>query len=269
MIANKLFYGETLNGVYREILSSLVGEQDNRIHNKTKEGLSELVNCSFEVSNPRNCFATVRDMSMKYLEGEMEFYLSGSPLLQDIAKLSKFWERCSDDGVTINSNYGKLLIHDTNTHGNTQFQYARDMLLQNPESKKAVMMIYSPNHSYKSSDNPCTLSLQFLIRDGEVNLYVKMRSSDVWYGLPYDVPFFVLLQFMMRDALAKQGHFYEVGVYNHNAGSLHLYDRNREQAEKVVWGTHILEYWTPQKELFEKYIEGNVRKWNEARTNNN
>jgi len=251
-MSNGLIVRSNFNDIYLDLLRKLYTEGQG-ITNKNGEGLSEAINFSFELTDPRRCFATCRNMSLTYLKGELEFYLSGSPLLEDIAKHSKFWERCTDDGKTINSNYGKLLFYDVNSKGQTQFEYARDMLLRNSDSKKAVMTIYSPENAYESNDNPCTMYLQFFIRDNAISLYVKMRSSDIWFGLPYDVPFFVMVLFMMREALATRGRFYEIGVYNHNSGSLHLYQRNREKALEVLNMSTTIDC-HEEYNLFDKYI---------------
>ena len=217
------------NAIYRTIGETLLYTPDHCITSKDGEELSELVDFRFCLQDQQSCFATCRGMSIPYLKGEVDFYMSGSPFVKDIAKHSKFWEKISDDGRCINSNYGKLLFHDRNLHGYTQFEYAMEMLLRNKDSKKAVMVIYHRDHTYKSKDNPCTMFLQFLIRNNKLSLYVKMRSSDMWFGLPYDVPFFCYVQFLMWRKLTKTYTDLLLGQYWHQATSLHLYKRNTEQ----------------------------------------
>ena len=265
---NIQFIGDDFNDIYLEILE-LALSADKDITNRKGDSLLELINPSFELTNPRKCFAICRSMSLPYLKGELDFYLSGSPYLSDIARHSKFWNKCSDDGETINSNYGKLLLWDRNSYGHTQFEHALNMLLNNPESKKAVAIIYREEHAHLSNDNPCTMYLQFFIRNGKLDLFVKMRSSDIWFGLPYDVPFFVMIQFMMRAELAKRGKFYEIGSYNHNSGSLHLYHRNVEQGFNVLSEPGALNDMLPEpgalssdsENLFEEYIESAITRW--------
>jgi thymidylate synthase len=194
-------------------------------------------------------------MSLKYLDGELDFYISGSPYLKDIVKHSKFWEKVTDDDRTVNSNYGKLLLHDRNYRNYTQFEYARDMLLQNKESKKAVMIVYNKENSHKSNDNPCTMYLHVFIREDKLDLFVAMRSSDIWYGMPYDVPFFVYIQCKLLQELQNHPDGYpeiSLGTYNHRSGSLHMYKRNKEQLQKVF--DFEVDYNEDQTELFEKHI---------------
>jgi len=224
------------NKIYCCLMDKVYNDFDYSILNRKGEKVFELLDYSFTLTKPKKCFATCRDMSIDYLKGELEFYTSGSPFLKEISKHSKFWNKVSDDGRTIFSNYGKLLLHDRNHHNYTQFEYAREMLLQNKDSKKAVMTIYNRENAHPSNDNPCTMFLQFFIRGGKLHLFVKMRSSDIWYGLPYDVPFFCLIQLKMLKEL-RSNYDIKLGNYNHQTGSLHMYERNllliKEKLSKV------------------------------------
>jgi len=252
------------NSIYKCIALRLINNPDFTIHNRKGERTFEMIDYSFRLIEPKNCFATIRNLSLKYLEGEIAFYLSGSPFLKDITKYSKFWGGVTDDGRVINSNYGKLLLHDRNFHGYTQFEYARDMLIQNLDSKKAVMTIYSNENSFPSNDNPCTMYLQFFIRNGEIHLYVNMRSSDIWFGLPYDVPFFILILYKMQKELIKYGlKNIRIGTYNHRAGSLHLYERNKGIVLKCIEnsvGTDYSSYeeGSVQLDMFERFVLNNL-----------
>lgn len=251
------FIRDNFNQIYLEIIKSLYHSPEYTSKNKEGESISEFIDCSFTLVYPKYCFATCRNMSFDYLKGELDFYLSGSPYLKDILKYSKFWEKVTDDNRTINSNYGKLLLFDRNYHNYTQFEYAKDMLLRNIESKKAVMTIYNKENAHKSNDNPCTMYLQFIIRANKLNLYVKMRSSDVWYGLPYDVPFFVLMQFkMLKELMLKDAEKFKgvtIGSYNHQAGSLHMYHRNKESVKKIIENKD--NYRVIPEKLFNTYIK--------------
>lgn len=243
------------NRVYLQISKLLVGTPDHIVVNRKGDKMHELIDYSFCIYKPHNCFATCRKMSMEYLEGELDFYMSGSPFLADIEKHSKFWRSVSDDDRTINSNYGKLLLFDRNVNNYTQFEYAKNMLIRNEDSKKAVMVVYSPDNGRVSNDNPCTMYLQYFIRDNKLGLYVKMRSSDIWFGLPYDVPFFVLLLYKMwRELKAEYYDELELGTYNHQSGSLHLYERNRDSLMSAIAEMNHLDMTSDQVELFNCYI---------------
>lgn len=200
--------------------------------------ISETIDAKLILYNPRRRIITTpaRKLSRKYLAGELAFYLAGSDLLQFIAHYSKFWEKCSDDGETVNSAYGKRLLYPLQRRGSSQFRYAFEQLKQDKDTRKAVMMIYAPSDAkLNSKDNPCTIYLQFFIRENELHLFTYMRSNDIWFGASYDIPFFTIIQELMLVKL--QGSVYpelQMGTYVHNAGSLHLYGKNVDDARELI-----------------------------------
>lgn len=255
------------NRLYQSIVEHLKDKQyDFEITNRKGEKLYEFINPCITLLTPENCFATCRDMSLKYLAGELEWYYKGTPYLEGISKYAKFWNNISDDGWSAVSNYGKFLLHDRNVNNFTQFEYALSCLINNPESKKAVMVLYNKDHARKSKDNPCTMYMQFFIRRNELHLFVKMRSSDMWFGMPYDVPFFVSIQFLMLTVLKQYRKFenLEMGYYNHQSGSLHIYDRNFITIQNKIIEYKSRPIWiNEQKDLFNLYIKPIVMKFME------
>lgn len=219
---------ENFNQVYSSLLRRLSREGTSSTTRKGVE-IIELFDEKFTFMEPTKCLALCRDLSFTYLEREMDFYISGSNKLSDARACSSFWKTCSDDGETINSNYGKLLFHDKNEKGFTQFDHALNCLKNNPQSKKAVMTLYDKENAYISNDNPCTMFLRLRIcENNRVHMTSYMRSSDVYYGLPYDVPFFVFVQYCVALELGLL-----LGSYTHIASSLHKYAYKEEALEKA------------------------------------
>lgn len=173
-----------------------------------------------------------RAMSMRYLIGELCFFLDGRTDLMSIAHYSRFWEKVSDNGETVNSAYGYRLFDYGDQR--SQFEYALWCLENDMHTRKAVMVIYHPEDARPSKDNPCTLSLQFLIRDMKLHLIVTMRSQDFWLGVPYDVAFFTLVQELMLVYLRKTHKGLRMGEYFHNVGSLHVYEREWGDIKRVA-----------------------------------
>ena len=75
-------------------------------------------------------------------------------------------------------------------------------------------------------DLPCTIGWQFLLRDGVLHMVCNMRSNDFWLGFPNDVFVNTLVQRYVANELCAAP-----GSYTHNAGSMHLYDRNLAAAD--------------------------------------
>lgn len=95
------------------------------------------------------------------------------------------------------------------------------------DSRQAIIPIYDAGDALRdsSTDYPCTLSLQFFIRDGQLDLDVTMRSNDVNWGLKHDMSQFMLLQCSIANALNIP-----VGRYFHTSNSMHLYAESFEWA---------------------------------------
>ena len=107
-----------------------------------------------------------------------------------------------------------------------------DALSRDPDSRQAVIEIWRPNPR-DSRDVPCTLTVQWMIRDGKLHCLDSMRSSDAWLGWPYDVfnfsmlSLYILLMLKERSAITLQ-HIdlmarLQLGDLHLTAGSSHLY----------------------------------------------
>ena len=159
----------------------------------------------------------VRNLSMRYAIGEMLWYMSGNPSLKEIQKYTSGWDRMSDDGKTVNSNYGYCIKEK---FGFDQWDYVLDLLDRDNNTRQAIIHIKEPSNK-PSKDVNCTVCLQFFIREGKLYCTTYMRSNDIWTGFPYDVFQFTNIQILMSMELGV-----ELGTYTHIAGSLHLYERD-------------------------------------------
>lgn len=187
----------------------------------------ELNNVKIEIEDVSNSIVSIRNTSLTYLLGEFLWYFNGSRSLEYISKYSSFWKHISDDGVTSNSAYGYILKHK---HGFNQIDKMVELLKADPNSRRAVMNINIPNERViETKDEPCTIALQFLARDGKLYCTAIMRSNDVWFGTPYDWAFFIELQKVIADRLELQ-----YGTYTHFATSFHMYERNYSDIKSIA-----------------------------------
>ena len=153
---------------------------------------------------------------------ELTWYFSKRKDLGFISKFSKFWEHLSDDGQTVNSAYGYILHRK---FGFDQIEMVIRLLKADPGSRRAVVNINDANpRTMITKDEPCTICLQFYIRDGRLNCTAIMRSNDLWFGTPYDVLYFTTLQQYIAACLGL-----ELGSYTHFATSLHYYLRDENK----------------------------------------
>lgn len=220
-----LFVGSDVDTVWSQAFDSLKAIAERGDVKSSRDGavVAEITEAVFCVEDPTRNIVTnpVRKMPMRYAVGELAWYLSGSNRVSDISQFAKKWAEISDDGETNNSAYGWRIF---SKFGFDQWGHVIGLLREDPSSRQAVIHIKDADDR-PTKDVPCTVYLQFLIREGKLNLSVHMRSNDIWMGVPYDMFSFCFLQMLMAMQLGV-----EVGEYTHYAGSLHLYQRDYETA---------------------------------------
>jgi thymidylate synthase len=116
-----------------------------------------------------------------------------------------------------------------------QLEMAVQRLREDPDTRQAVISIWTPGHAMlqQSRDFPCTLALQFFIRNGMLELDVMMRSNDVDKGLKHDVPQFTQLQLSVAGLLGIPP-----GTYRHRSGSMHIYESSFDWAKRIMTTHH-------------------------------
>jgi thymidylate synthase len=168
-----------------------------------------------------------RNLNYRYLVAEWIWYMTGSPkkdlILPYNSKLDQF-----SNGDRFDGSYGEMLMD--------QWVLIRDRLHHDPVTRQAVLCTWRPGLN-QSKDYPCTLTWQFLIRDGLLNLIVNMRSSDAWLGIPYDLYAFSQIANTMAAELGR-----ETGWLQVNLGSSHFYSTELDAVVKVLNSDYKFEY---------------------------
>ncbi|MCY1533968.1 Thymidylate synthase [compost metagenome] len=104
------------------------------------------------------------------------------------------------------------------------------ILSEKSSSRQAVVQLFDAKDILKPrKDIPCTCTLQFLIRKKKLHMFTSMRSNDVYLGLPHDVSAFTMMQEILARPLEC-----ELGEYKHYVSSLHLYEKNFEEAKSYI-----------------------------------
>ena len=223
MYYNEMFVAENADEAFEHWWSLLTFDGDKQLKD-SRDGnvVDEIINAVTVIKDPTRCIMKneIRKMPMRYAVGELLWYLSGNNKLSAIQKFTKAWDRMSDDGEHVNSNYGYCLMHK---FGFNQIEQALIQLRDNPNSRQVVLHIKEARNLIDSptKDLNCTVCLQLFIRDGKLYMTTYMRSNDLWMGFPYDVFQFTCLQTLLAMELDV-----ELGTYTHVAGSLHLYERD-------------------------------------------
>ena len=225
MLNNIIVKSETLDESWLTWFKQMK-ECSDSIKSRDGQVAAEVINAITVLENPTKNIMTnqVRKLSMRYAIGEMLWYLSGNPELKAIQNYTKAWDRMSDNGKTVNSNYG-FLIKDA--YGFDQYEYCKNVLRKDINSRQAIIHIKMPRDTIENptKDLNCTVCLQFIVRDGKLYCTTYMRSNDLWLGFPYDVFQFTCIQIRMAMELGL-----DIGSYTHIAGSLHIYERDFKKA---------------------------------------
>lgn len=157
---------------------------------------------------------------------EFCWYMSGSANLDFIRFYIRSYPPEKATG-SIEEAYGPRLI-GTGEFGRTYNQIARviDRLQKKPDTRRAVISLIEPSDLEAGRmEAPCTVALQFIHRRKRLHMFVMMRSNDAYLGFPHDVFCFSMIQELIARAIGV-----ELGEYHHFATSLHLYERDLDNA---------------------------------------
>ncbi|MFW5794547.1 MAG: thymidylate synthase [Bacillota bacterium] len=197
--------------------------------------IHENIGFSKRISDPRNRIInnTLRKWDIHYALGEFLWYLYHGSSLKEIEYYAPSYKRFSDDGIFLYGAYGSrlfdncVLSNDSHEyHESNMYKTAIETLKKDPDSRQSIMLIWRQKdaHVVKTKDLPCTVYLQFFIRNNKLNMITNMRSNDIWLGTPNDIFCFTLLQEVVANDLSI-----DIGFYQHNAGSIHIYENSIEK----------------------------------------
>lgn len=163
---------------------------------------------------------------------ELLWYISGNNDLEFIKYYIQNYayeaEEDSTKKLVVHGGYGPRLFKMHGKHN--QIENILNQLKRNQNTRKAVIQLFDAGDLAKAhKDIPCTCSLQFLAREGRLNLFCTMRSNDAFWGLPHDIFCFTMLQEIIARELKL-----ELGKYYHSVGSLHMYEKHKNEAKVYI-----------------------------------
>lgn len=202
------------------------GKQGSRVGD-TREELSVIVRSD----DPRERFLYRPGINVAFMLQEAFAWWNGlNP--GDVQRYNSNMERyIQDDGEMLGSAYGRYLRHLPHD----QIVRVIDQLKENPDTRRAVINIHNAAYEdYDSNDVACTVYLQFLVRDGQLNCVACLRSQDILWGLPYDSQNFCWIQEAIAGILDLP-----LGWYEHRMNSAHYYTDFEDQVRESVQNMEI------------------------------
>lgn len=204
----------------------------------------ELISPTIRVFNPIDRWykSPARSTPMRYAAGEFLWYFGLRNDAEFITKYSAFWNQIKNQSSSgplqegaVNSSYGQLAMSKAwrdASWGNewvSQWQWAVESVVRDRDTRQAIVHINRPAHQVDwVKDFPCTLTYQFLVRDGRTHMVVNMRSNDLIMGLTFDFAMFSIFQEQFVHDLRQRGVDTELGHLTLISGSSHVYEKNYE-----------------------------------------
>ncbi|MBR3055888.1 thymidylate synthase [Candidatus Saccharibacteria bacterium] len=194
-------------------------------------------NVTYVLENSFNRVHALREpVSIKYFARELFAYFVGSLKVNEgLSDASKFWNKIADENGMINSNYGYYVFRKQTPEGKSQLQWVRNNILENQDTRQAVININGIEHKRVTKDFPCTLGLVFHLDGGTLNLDVSSRSTDVITGLPYDIGFFSFVLELLAALLSQDlGKNINAGYTAMHAFFTQIYDRTKNKVPEIL-----------------------------------
>lgn len=198
----------------------------------TQEALFE----DFALDRPweREVTSSVRRASVFAQIAETMWMFAGR---DDIAWLSNYLPRAadfSDDGRTWRGAYGRRLRAWPKGDGSDdyvdQLAHVVELLRTDPTTRRAVLSIYDPaRDTDPGKDIPCNDLLQFIWRNGRLNLHVFTRSNDLIWGWSGVNAFEWSALLEVVSELLKC----DIGEIHFSITSLHIYEKHWERAASI------------------------------------
>ena len=195
-----------------EVIATKSSKGDSRAIELLNQSITIDDVCQINIYNPK------RKFNVRYALLEFMWYLSQDQNVRNIGKAASTWKDIASVDGLVHSNYGVCLHNGWDRVVNE--------LVRFPESRRAVIALNQPDTDYGMKDVPCTMFVQFFVRDDKLHLIWNMRSSDFAFGFCNDVAVGMLFLQMMRNELMERTDIPWIGLgsFTYNATSLHCYE---------------------------------------------
>lgn len=179
-----------------------------------------------------------RVIPIKFVLAEYCHILSGRDDVDTIASYAKVMGNYSDDGISLNSAYGKRL------HG--QFEKMLTKVFYDPYTRQACMSLYGPSDAMDTTfkNVPCNTFMQLMYRHECASLAVISRSSDFVTGFSIDTLHWQLMLMMMVNQMRGWGWRVTSGELYYTLTSLHVYLKDKG----------IIDQWKSDVGCYEYYV---------------
>lgn len=219
---------------YEEILHDLA-TTGTKVQTTSRGMSRELIGYQFRLDNARDrvIFNPARNFNIFQTIGMWLWMASGRSDFGFIQYYNRRAQDFSADLRQVEGAYGPRLF---GVGANWQIPRCIETLRDRPNSRQVIAMVYDAlhdthrrEHEGREGEVPCTISLQFFLRDNRLHCLTNMRSQEAVGLLPQDVCHFTMFQEYVAASLGV-----ELGSYMHHAGSLHYYEERQMLPKNVI-----------------------------------
>jgi thymidylate synthase len=217
----------------------------------------------FDLTGQKAALISSKQVPWKMALREFMWMLSGSTNVNDLRKSSPamgaIWDNWADTYGNIGPTYGAqyrnaggLQGTDGYTkgarYGNDQLAQVIDRLEKTPDTRRAVISLWSAPELDAMKLEPCMVLFQFSRRGPNLeylDLQVYQRSADMMLGVPFDLFQASVLMHLVARELGRRGQAVTGRYLTWMAGDVHLYHNQVEPAHIQLdqWRTMSADQW--------------------------
>lgn len=226
----------SFDNIYRYLLEVILDEPEF-VYESNNKKVYEITNVDFRISNPNNNLVNskARGFRKEFAQKFFDWIINGESDIKKLYDSNPNAKKFNDETYHRNTAYGPRIVK--------QLPFIYDELKFDSSSRRAVISILDAEDLTILQDKregrtnveyPCTNSIQFLIRENKLHIYVNMRSNNMVTTICYDVYNFTSLQKFVLNELVNFYPTLELGSYTHNIISAHIFEDEVELAKKIL-----------------------------------
>lgn len=215
--------------IWGELLWIISGSTNNKdLQSLGSEIWTPWVDSTFEreFGFAEGSFGPTYGFQLRHFGGEYGNGIGGQNALYPV------FDEAGDTGYTFEERRelthldGKFVYGDG---GFDQLAYVVKMLKKEPNSRRILWSLWSPDDMYRMRLPPCHYSFQLFVHDNKLSGLLTQRSCDFPIGVPANIQFYSTMIYMLA---AECG--YEPYEFVHSTVDSHIYENQIPQVEEYL-----------------------------------
>ena len=255
--------------IVKRIMLEGEDEQDNRTHIPTRFVIGHYMQLPVHSQFP---LLTTKRVFWKAAFAEMIGFIRGYNSAADFRKLGcNVWNKNANENQQwLQNPYRKGEDHlgriygvqwrdwNSGTRSIDQLQKVIDDLSRDCDDRREIITAWNPGEIDLMALPPCHMTMVFSLskQKTRVNLFVLIRSNDVFLGMPFNIAQYAFLLHLVSKMTGKQ-----VGDLHYYANNVHIYHSHFSQIHTQM--SRIPTYNVPTLSFHREYDEMNMKQWYE------